>query len=79
MEEAVLVQEILGLVLLEHLVFADYSYYAVMRSQYGEYRISPMVDPKTNNRKIDTAFYKDFYDCEKGVTKLPMYFYQKKK
>ena len=46
-----------GIVLVEHLVFSDYSYRAIMRDE-GLYRISPIT------HKQDVGFYQKFYqDC----------------
>ena len=44
----------LGIVLVEHLVFSDYSYGAIMRDE-GLYRISPIT------HKQDVGFYQKFY------------------
>ncbi len=68
--------KVLGVVLLEHLVFADFEYFPIMKSHCGEYRMSPIIDQKTNSRKMDAAFYKKFYDCGDGIAKIPMHFYQ---
>ena len=43
-----------GIVLVEHLVFSDYSYRAIMRDE-GLYRVSPIT------RKQDVGFYQKFY------------------
>ena len=53
-----------GIVLVEHLVFADKSYAPIMRDE-GLYRISPMT------KRQDVGFYQKFYqDCPMEIPKV---------
>ena len=54
----------LGIVLVEHLVFADKSYSAIMRDE-GLYRISPIT------KRQDIGFYRKFYqNCPMEIPKV---------
>lgn len=58
----------LGIVLLEHLVFVDYSYRPILKHERGLYRVSPI------SQKMDVGFYQRFYKKEGEEGTLPRMF-----
>ena len=54
-----------SVVLLEHLVFVDYTYQPILQGIHRYVRVSPI------SQKIDPAFYQNFYEDLEGERELP--------
>ena len=60
----------LGIVLVEHLIFAEYRCMPIMRQRCGTFRCSPL------SQQIENAFYESFYDVEETESEISMAFYK---
>ena len=59
-----------GVVLVEHLIFAEYRCMPIMRQRCGTFRCSPL------SQQIENAFYENFYDEEEPESDIPLAFYK---
>ena len=60
---------ILGVVLVEHIIFAGMHYRPVMKNHCGTFRCSPLT------KKLESAFYESFYDREESQYMIQPFFY----
>lgn len=62
----------LGIVLVEHLIFAEYRCMPIMRQRFGLFRCSPL------SLQVENGFYENFYDVdvEEGGSEISMAFYK---
>lgn len=58
----------IGIVLLEHLVFADQEYQPIMLQQHGTFRTSPV------SKLVESGFYDRFYDVDEEHYLIPTLF-----
>lgn len=58
----------IGVNLIEHLVFAGYSFQCIMRQHCGRFRVSPL------SGKIETSYYDAFYDVDPEDFRFPPLF-----
>ena len=60
----------LGIVLVEHLIFAEYRCMPIMRQRCGMFRCSPF------SQQIENSFYEKFYDVDEVESEIPLAFYK---
>lgn len=60
----------LDIVMIEHLLFAGMNYLPIMKQRVGLFRTSPVT------RRMETDFYKVFYESENEDYIMPPFFYQ---
>ena len=60
----------LGIVLVEHLIFAEYRCMPIMRQRCGTFRCSPL------SLQVENTFYENFYDVDEAESEIPLAFYK---